>query len=129
MRAFLALLGAVSMAACSAPSKDAAPAAKPVPTPQRIVTLHSVLTEVVSALGLEGHIVGTDVTGRYPDAVNALPKLGHDKAIRAEGILSLTPDLVMANVGQLDPAVESQLRQAGVRLMLFTPENSIKGTK
>jgi iron complex transport system substrate-binding protein len=129
MRTFLALLVAVSMAACSAPSKDAAPAAKPVAAPQRIVTLHSVLTEVVSALGLEDHIVGTDVTSKYPGAVNALPKLGHDKAIRAEGILSLSPDLVMANAGQLDPAVEGQLRQAGVRLMLFTPENSIDGAK
>ncbi len=129
MRTFLAILVAVGMAACSAPSKDAAQAAKPVSTPQRIVTLNSVLTEVVSALGLESHIVGTDVTSRYPDAMNALPKLGHDKAIRAEGILSLTPDLVMANVGQLDPAVESQLRQASVRLMLFTPENSVEGTK
>jgi len=126
MRTFLAILVAVGMAACSAP---AGPAAKPVSTPQRIVTLHSVLTEVVASLGLEGHIVGTDVTSKYPDAVNALPKLGHDKAIRAEGILSLSPDLVMANVGQLDPAVESQLRQAGVRLMLFTQENNIEGTK
>lgn len=130
MRKFLALLLAAGMAACAAPSKDAAPAATPVATtPQRIVTLHSVLTEVVSALGLEDHIVGTDVTSKYPEAVNSLPKLGHDKAIRAEGILSLTPDLVMANKGQLDPSVESQLRQAGVRLMLFTPENSIDGTK
>lgn len=97
--------------------------------PHRIVTLNGTLTEIVSAIGLGGNIVGTDVTSKYPDAVNSLPKLGHDKAIRAEGILSLTPDLVMANEDQLDPAVEGQLRRAGVRLMLFTPRNSIGGTK
>jgi iron complex transport system substrate-binding protein len=103
--------------------------ATPRAEPHRIVTLNGTLTEIVSALGLGKNIVGTDVTSKYPDAVNALPKLGHDKAIRAEGILSLTPDLVMANKDQLDPAVEGQLRQAGVRLMLFTPRNSIDGTK
>lgn len=97
--------------------------------PQRIITLNGTLTEVVSALGLGDLIVGTDVTSKYPEAVNALPKLGHDRGIRAEGILSLSPDLVMANEGQLEPAVEGQIRQAGIRLMLFTPRNSIAGTK
>ena len=129
MRIAFALLLAFSVAACSAPSKDAVPAVTAVHEPLRIVTLNGTLTEIVAALGLGSNIVGTDVTSKYPEAVNALPKLGHDKGIRAEGILSLGPDLVMANVNQLDPAVEGQLRQAGVRLMLFTPLNSIDGTK
>lgn len=129
MRNFLAFFLAACVAACTAPAKDAVPVEQATPEPHRIVTLNGTLTEIVSALGLGNNIVGTDVTSKYPDAVNALPKLGHDKAIRAEGILSLTPDLVMANQDQLDPAVESQLRLAGVRLMLFTPGNSIDGTK
>lgn len=129
MRIFPAFLLVLGVAACSAPSKDAEQGATATAEPHRIVTLNGTLTEIVSALGLGNNIVGTDVTSKYPDAVNALPKLGHDKGIRAEGILSLAPDLVMANVDQLDPAVEGQLRQAGIRLMLFTPNNSIDGTK
>ena len=129
MRIALVIVLAVCAASCGAPSNDALPQDAPVKSAQRIVTLNGVLTEMVSALGLEDRIVGTDVTSKYPEAVNRLPKLGHDKAIRAEGILSLTPDVVMANVGQLDPAVEGQLRQAGIRLMLFTPQNSVDGAK
>lgn len=129
MRIFIALLLAACAASCAVPSKDTAPAVAQVPAQQRIITLHGILTEVVSALGLEDRIVGTDVTSKFPEAVDGLPKLGHDKAIRAEGILSLSPDIVMANVGQLDPAVEGQLRQAGIRLMLFDPQNSIDGAK
>lgn len=125
MRLFLGFLLVAVAAGCAAPAMDAtAPMA-----PQRIITLNGTLTEVVSALGLGDLIVGTDVTSKYPEAVNALPKLGHDRGIRAEGILSLSPDLVMANEGQLEPAVEGQIRQAGIRLMLFTPRNSIAGTK
>ena len=129
MRIAFSLLLACSVAACTAPSKDAEPAVTAVHGPHRIVTLNGTLTEIVAALGLGNNIAGTDVTSKYPEAVNALPKLGHDKGIRAEGILSLAPDLVMANKHQLDPTVEGQLRQAGVRLMLFTPQNSIDGTQ
>lgn len=129
MRILPAVLMAACVASCAVPSPDATPSEAPIKGAQRIITLNGVLTEVVSALGLEDRIVGTDVTSKYPEAVDSLPKLGHDKAIRAEGVLSLSPDIVMANVGQLDPAVEGQLRQAGIRLMLFMPQNSIEGTK
>ncbi len=129
MRILTAVFMAACVVSCAVPSKDATPPEAPIKGAQRIVTLNGVLTEVVSALGVQDRIVGTDVTSKYPEAVLSLPKLGHDKAIRAEGILSLSPDIVMANVGQLDPAVEGQLRQAGIRLMLFTPQNSIDGAK
>ncbi len=126
MRLLLGLLLVAMAAGCTVPAVENA--TEPT-APQRIITLNGTLTEIVSAIGLEDRIVGTDVTSKYPEAVNALPKLGHDRAIRAEGILSLSPDVVLANEGQLDPAVEGQIRQAGIRLMLFTPRNSIVGTK
>jgi len=126
MRIFPGFLLAVVLAGCAAP---AAETVVDTQAPRRIVTLNGTLTEVVSALGLGDRIVGTDVTSKYPDAVNELPKLGHDKQIRAEGILSLSPGLVMANEGQLEPAVEDQLRQAGIRLMLFNPAHTIAGTQ
>ena len=126
MRALLGFLLVAVAAGCTVPAVETS---AETAAPQRIITLNGTLTEIVSAIGLEDRIVGTDVTSKYPEAVNALPKLGHDRGIRAEGILSLSPELVMANEGQLEPAVEGQIRQAGIRLMLFTPRNSIAGTK
>lgn len=126
MRALLGFLLVAVAAGCTVPAVETS---AETAAPQRIITLNGTLTEIVSAIGLEDRIVGTDVTSKYPEAVNALPKLGHDRGIRAEGILSLSPDLVLANEGQLEPAVEGQIRQAGIRLMLFTPRNSIAGTK
>ncbi|MBX2983459.1 MAG: ABC transporter substrate-binding protein [Flavobacteriales bacterium] len=126
MRALLGLFLLALATGCTAPTVETATVQV---EPQRIITLNGTLTEIVAAIGLEDRIVGTDVTSKYPEAVNALPKLGHDRSIRAEGILSLSPDLVLANEGQLDPAVEGQIRQAGIRLMLFAPRNNIAGTK
>ena len=128
MRSLLTLLVA-GLCACTGPAVENTDPASRDRTPQRIVTLNATLTEVVAALGLEQHIVGTDVTSTFPEAVKDLPKLGHDRGIRAEGIISLTPDLVMAGKDQLEPATEAQLRQAGVRLMLFDQVYSIDGTK
>lgn len=115
-----------SMQAC-APAPDARSARTAVP--QRIVTISGTATETVAALGFEGSIVGVDVTSTWPPAVEALPKVGHDRNIRPEGVLSLDPDLVVGGSWQLDPVVIEQLRSAGERVVTFPLEFSVEGTK
>ncbi len=96
---------------------------------QRIVTVSGTATETVAALGFADRIVGVDVTSTYPPSVAGLPKVGHDRNIRAEGVISLTPELVVAGAWQLDATVKGQLEQAGERVVTFPLEFTVDGAK
>lgn len=97
--------------------------------PMRIVTLNGTMTEVVAALGLGDRIVGVDVTSTWPPEMETRPKVGHDRTVRAEGVLSLQPDLVIAQEGQLEGTVRDQLISAGTRVLVLRNELSVPGTK
>ncbi|MDX9750928.1 MAG: ABC transporter substrate-binding protein [Flavobacteriales bacterium] len=106
-----------------------APAPATDQAPERIVTLNGTLTEIVAALGMGDRIVGVDVTSTWPPEVEALPKVGHDRNVRAEGVISLAPDLVLGGNWQMDPAVRAQLEQAGERVVLLPHDLSVDGTR
>jgi iron complex transport system substrate-binding protein len=113
------------LASCVVP----APSPERSGTPERIVTLNGAMTEVVAALGLGDRIVGVDVTSTYPPAMTGVPKVGHDRTVRAEGVLSLQPDLVIGDDTQLDATVRGQLARAGVHVVLLRNDFSVEGTK
>lgn len=83
---------------------------------QRIISLGSSVTETIYALGEGVRLVAVDSTSQYPAAARALPDVGYVRTLAAEGILSLTPDLVLASHEAGPPQVLTQLRNAGVRV-------------
>lgn len=123
LQVLMLLLG---LAACQTPEKHTSVASEP---PVRIVSLAGSLTEILFAAGLGDQVVGVDVTSTYPEAVKSLPQVGHSRNLQAEGILALRPDLLVGRVGEIKPAVEQQLRQAGLRLILLEQEFSRAGTE
>ncbi len=65
---------------------------------KRIISLVPSLTELLFDLGLEQHIVGRTRFCIHPeDSVNAVPICGGTKNPNIEKILSLKPDLIIAN--------------------------------
>src|SRR5690554_1264961 len=70
-----------------------------VEKPQRIVALGGPITEIVYALGAGEAVVGADITSTYPESVTALPRVGMYRSIAAEGVLSLTPTMVLGIEG------------------------------
>jgi len=76
---------------------------------------------------MEDRLVGVDVTSTYPEAAQALPKVGHNRNISAEGILALSPDLVIGKAGELRTNVLTQLQQAGLDVKLIEPDYSVEG--
>lgn len=113
--AFALLLGALS-------AVIAAPAV-------RIVSLNGTLSEIVCDLGHQADLVGVDVTSTYPAALTRLPKVGHNRNISAEGVLSLRPTLVIGTTESLKPEVAEQLKSAGIKVQLFRQDYSVAGTK
>lgn len=90
------------------------PPASAAEAPRRVVSLGGPVSEVVAALGAAGSVVGVDTTTRFPAAYDALPRVGYLRALSAEGLLSLTPDRVIAQADAGPSAVLDQVAAAGV---------------
>lgn len=95
----------------------------------RIVSLNGTLTEMLCAFGFENNIVGTDVTSTYPPAMQHLPKVGHNRNISSEGIISLQPHLVMGIEDDVDPEVREQIKTAGIQSLWLSQEYSVEDTE
>jgi len=90
-----------------------------ITAPARIVSLGGGVTEIVYALGSGDAVVGADTTSRYPAEVAPMATLGYHRNIGAEGVLSLSPDLVIATTDAGPPATLSQIEAAGVPLVVL----------
>ncbi|MFK8401561.1 hemin ABC transporter substrate-binding protein [Pseudomonas sp. BGr12] len=84
--------------------------------PQRWVSAGGSLSEWVVALGGEAKLVGVDTTSLHPASLHALPKIGYQRQLAAEGILALKPDILLGSEEMGPPPVLQQLRAAGVRI-------------
>ncbi|MBO3276665.1 heme/hemin ABC transporter substrate-binding protein [Pseudomonas schmalbachii] len=110
MRAKRLLVGLFGALLCAGTSAVAEP------LPQRWVSAGGSLSEWVVALGGESKLVGVDTTSLHPDSLNALPKIGYQRQLAAEGILALRPDVLLGTEEMGPPPVLQQLRAAGVRI-------------
>ena len=70
------------------PSDDASSEFPPVPDISRIVPVNGDIAEIVYALGLGDHVVATDISATYPAEAADTPKVGYQRTLVAETILS-----------------------------------------
>ena len=90
--------------------------------PQRWVSAGGALSEWVSALGGESKLVGVDTTSQHPESLKALPSIGYQRSLSAEGILSLRPDILIGTEEMGPPPVLSQVKAANVQVELFSAQ-------
>ena len=102
-------------------------AAQTASAAQRIVTIGGMITEIVYALGAEDRVVGNDTTSYYPPAAESLPKVGYMRALSAEGILSLDPDLLIVDEDAGPPPVLDQIKATGVQFLNLKTARSFDG--
>lgn len=95
----------------------------------RIVSLNGAISELLYEFGLGNKIVGTDITSNYPDMINQLPKVGHNRNISAEGVLQLHPNLIIGDARELKPETVEQLKSTGIKLILINRHFSVAGAK
>jgi iron complex transport system substrate-binding protein len=122
------------------------PAASPAATPQlpvtvpdasgadveitdisRIVSLNGNVTENLFALGLGANVVAVDVSALYPDEAAALPKIGYQRQLSSEAILSFTPTLVIGTEIVGPPEAIDQVRNAGVTVLILPVQKTTDG--
>ncbi|MEB0044662.1 MULTISPECIES: heme/hemin ABC transporter substrate-binding protein [unclassified Pseudomonas] len=88
--------------------------------PQRWVSAGGALSEWVTLLGGESKLVGVDTTSQHPDTLKALPSIGYQRQLSAEGLLSLRPQILVGTEEMGPPPVLSQIRTAGVQVEVFS---------
>lgn len=94
----------------------------------RIVPLNGDVAEIVWALGLGGQVVGVDVSATYPPAeTGRLPRIGYQRDLSAEGILSLNPTVIVGSEDAGPPEVIEQLRMAGVSVVILPASPELDG--
>lgn len=84
--------------------------------PQRWVSAGGSLSEWVVELGGASTLVGVDTTSQHPASLHALPSIGYQRQLAAEGILALRPQLLLGSEEMGPPPVLEQLQAAGVRI-------------
>ncbi|KJK08651.1 MULTISPECIES: hemin ABC transporter substrate-binding protein [Pseudomonas] len=98
-------------------------------TPQRWVSAGGALSEWVSALGAEQRLVGVDTTSQHPQSLKALPSIGYQRQLSAEGVLSLRPDVLVGTEEMGPPPVLAQIRGAGVQVEMFSSKADLQAVE
>ncbi|WP_323039357.1 heme/hemin ABC transporter substrate-binding protein [Gemmobacter sp.] len=81
---------------------------------QRIVSIGGSVTEIAVALGATSRLIARDTTSTFPAAIKDLPDVGYIRALSAEGVLALGPDMIISEAGAGPKEAVDVLRAAGV---------------
>ena len=94
----------------------------------RIIAIGGSITEIIYALGAEDKLVAVDSTSMYPaSALERHPDVGYMRALSAEPVLSVNPDVILAIDDAGPPEVLEQLQAVGVNVLTIPDEPSIEG--
>lgn len=80
----------------------------------RIASIGGSITEIVYALGEEGHLVARDSTSSFPQAALKLPDVGYMRALSPEGVLSVNPSGILALHGSGPKEAVDVLKKSSV---------------
>ena len=93
----------------------------------RVTIAGGSLTEIVYLLGQENKLVAVDITSNYPKEAKELPSIGYVRALSAEGVLSLSPTLILGEDDTGPAAVMEQLSRVGIQIEIIPEENTTNG--
>lgn len=91
---------------------------------RRIVPLSGSLSEIVFTLGLGDRVVARDITATFQQAAE-LPLVTRNHDVSAESVLSLKPDLVLAEKTTGPAEAMGQIRAAGVPVLVVDPAQGL----
>ncbi|WP_206203129.1 ABC transporter substrate-binding protein [Thioalkalivibrio sp. XN8] len=84
---------------------------------ERVISIGGSVTEIVYLLEQQDRLVGRDTTSSFPAEAGSLPDVGYKRALSPEGVLSLDPDLVLAEEGSGPHETITVLENARVRFV------------
>ncbi len=97
----------------------------------RVVSLNGDLTEIIFELGLGANVVAVDVTTTYPPQAAEFNETGRTvgfaQRLAAEAVLAFEPTLVIGDTQVGPPETISQLREAGVPVVILETQTTLDG--
>lgn len=96
---------------------------------KKVITLGGPITEIVYGLGKGKHLIATDTSSYFPEAANQLPKIGYQRSLSAEGIISLKPSLVIGSTESGPPNTLEQLKKAGIPVLILDASPTVEATR
>lgn len=93
----------------------------------RIITIGGSITETVYALGFGDNVIATDVSSSYPSDVLSLPRVPYIRNLTSEGILSLSPTLIISSNDARPETAIQQIRDAGTNMLLIEEKETLQG--
>ena len=85
------------------------------------------ITEILYFLGDEEKIVAVDVTSNYPESAKSLPSIGYVRNLSTEGILSLSPTLVIGEDDMGPTEVIAQIKNTGIDIISVEEQHTSHG--
>ena len=86
--------------------------------PSRVIAAGGSVAEIVFALGAGDRLIARDTTSSHPPEVQALPDVGYVRALSAENLIALDPDLILAEHDAGPPEAIEVLRRTGIPLVM-----------
>jgi iron complex transport system substrate-binding protein len=94
---------------------------------ERVLSIGGSVTEIVYALGQGDRLIGRDSTSTFPPEALALPDLGYMRALSPEGVLSVGPDLILADADSGPPEAVAAIEAASVAFVEVPSDESAAG--
>lgn len=92
----------------------------------RIISIGSAVTETIFALGAEENVIAVDQSSTYPDGTASIPKVSFTRNLSAEGVLSLSPTLILSS-GAAGPETSiRQIRSTGTPMLLLPADETVE---
>lgn len=92
-----------------------------------IVVAGGSITEIIYFLNLQNKLVGVDITSNYPLKAKKLPSIGYIRNLSIEGLLSLKPNLILAEESIGPPIILKQLNKTSVEFRIIKNNYTIDG--
>lgn len=92
-----------------------------------IVSAGASVTDLLVELGAQSQIVGIDATSQLQE--KDMPSVGYHRQLAAEGVLSLSPDLLIGSEEMGPAPVLSTLRDAGVKVVTLSSTPTVAALK
>lgn len=100
----------------------------PLHAAPRIVSAGGGTTETIYALGFGDQLVGVDSSSVFPAEAGELPQIGYERALSAEGVLSLRPDIVITSEDAGPDAALTAIENAGVTVHKVPKSDTVEET-
>jgi iron complex transport system substrate-binding protein len=87
-------------------------------SPSRVIAAGGSVAEIVFALGAGDRLIARDTTSSHPPQITALPDVGYVRALSAENLIAMDPDMILAEHDAGPPEVLEVLSRSGIPLVM-----------